>query len=87
MLSALYLHLKKFFHMAEWARKFKKVQAKKTLEIKEINFMKSFFDQNPFCGISNMAKFFFLKLIYFDFTSFLIWTFLIFLPIVSGMAP
>ena len=61
MLSALYLHLKKFFHMADWARKFKKVQAKKTLEIKEINFMKLFFDQNPFCAISNMAKKLFLN--------------------------
>ena len=75
--------------MAEWARKFKKAQAKKTLEIKEINFMKLFFDQNPFCAISKMAKNQFLnwknvkisrkKNDLFNFTSFFPWTFLTFL--------
>ena len=71
----------------QWARKFKKVQAKKTREIKEINFTKKCFDQIQFFAISKMAKIQFLNwekvenyqkynftklFIYlFDFTSFL----------------
>ena len=39
-----------------WAKKFKKVQAKKTREIKQINLTKKFFDQIPFLAISKMAK-------------------------------
>ena len=42
--------------MAQRARKFKKVQAKKTLEIKKINFTKVFFGQISFFAISKMAK-------------------------------
>ena len=34
--------------ISQWARKCKKVQAKKTREIKQINFMNSFFDQIQF---------------------------------------
>ena len=37
----------------QWARKIKKVQAKKT---REINLTKNFFNQNPFFAISKMAK-------------------------------
>ena len=40
----------------QWARLFKKVQAKKTREIKEINFMNFFCGKIPFFAISNMAK-------------------------------
>jgi len=42
--------------IAQWAIKFKKIQAKKTREIKLINFTKIFFDQIPFFAISKMAK-------------------------------
>ena len=41
---------------AQWARKFKKVQAEKTREIKYMNFTKFIFDQNPFFAISNLTK-------------------------------
>ena len=41
----------------QWARKLKKkVQAKKTCEIKYFNFMKKNSDQIPFFAISKMAK-------------------------------
>ena len=44
-------------HIAlQWARMFKKVQAKTTREIKKINFTKNFIDQIPFFAISKIAK-------------------------------
>ena len=47
----------KFMHIAsQWARIFKKVQAKTTREIKKINFTKNFIDQIPFFAISKIAK-------------------------------
>ena len=42
--------------ISQKARKFKKVQAQKNREIKEINFTKIFFDQIAFFAISKMAK-------------------------------
>ena len=39
-----------------WARKLKKVQAKKTREIKKINSSKIVFDQIPFFAISKITK-------------------------------
>ena len=48
-------------HRAQWARIFKKVQAKKTHEIKSINFTNNFFDQSPFLAISKTAKYPFLN--------------------------
>ena len=68
----------------QWARKFKNVQSKKTREIKEINFTKNFFDQNPFFAISKIHFWPFWKLLkmeidLFDFTSFFSWTFFNFL--------
>ena len=47
------------YQLAQWARKFNKVGAKKT---REINFTKYFIDQIPFFAITKMAKNQFLNL-------------------------
>ena len=41
---------------AQWARKFKKVQAKKLVKSNKINFRNSFIGQIPFFAISKMAN-------------------------------
>ena len=45
-----------FDRLTQWARKVKKVQAKKTRETKKINFTKKFLGQISFFAISKMAK-------------------------------
>ena len=81
-------------NMTQWARKFQKVQAKKTREIKSITFTKKFLAKLYFCHFKNSQKSIFeqgksLKLPkmqfheknsdLLDFTSFFAWTFLNFL--------
>ena len=48
------LQFKKNVKQKQWARKFKKVQARKT---REINFTKKFFDQIPFFDLSYFLSF------------------------------
>ena len=43
-------------NLTQWARKFKKVQAKKLVKSDKSISWKNFFDQNPFFAISRMAK-------------------------------
>ncbi len=74
-----------------WARKFKKVQAKKNRELKEINFKKYFLPNSIFCNFINGQKSIFemgkkfktgknsISFDLFDFTSYFAWTFLIFM--------